>query len=114
MGKRPRILKKVALVTDAWRLQIEIAELRRAIESVMDHLEETSGATTEVPQDFFWSVPGDAIFEVAERPELTIGQLAEWWHNLKRVRDGDSHSTVDYAAVWVGDILTGVGHTLNR
>ena len=114
MGKRPRILRKVALVIDAWRLQIEIVELRRAFESVMDHLEQASGATIEVPQDFFWSLPGDAIFEVTERPELTIGQLTESWHNLKGERDGDSQSTVDYAVVWLGDIMKGIGHTLSR
>ena len=94
---------------ETWRLEISIDELRAAMTAVLDHFEAARGATLEITDDYFWSVPAGGEFEPSRTPEPTIGQFSETWSNLAREREGDREWTVDYSAVWLGEILSGIG-----
>lgn len=93
------------------RIDIDISELRRAIQRVLHRLEETHGTSISIPGDYFWSVPRDSIFEVFSAPDLTIGQLSESWDNLADERSGNAKHTIPYSAVWIGDVLKAIGYT---
>ncbi|MDQ0893948.1 hypothetical protein [Agromyces ramosus] len=97
-------------MSDDWNLKIELSELRRAIDRVLDHVEEENGGTVTIPADYFWSVPASDIYDVSAPPELTIGQLSESWDNLNEERAGMSKHTISFASVWLGDIMKAIGH----
>ncbi|WP_309617844.1 hypothetical protein [Salinibacterium sp.] len=98
---------------ETWKLEISFDELRAAMSAVLDHLEAASGATLEISEDYFWSATATAgaEFDPSRIPEPTIGQYSETWNNLARERQGNRDSTIDYSAVWLGQILSGVGLT---
>ncbi|TYL53782.1 hypothetical protein [Agromyces mariniharenae] len=97
-------------MSDEWMLDIELRELRRAIELILRHIEATNGPRLAIAAEEFWSVTAPAIYDVSTTPELTIGQLSESWENLRDERDGNDDDTISYAAVWLGDLLKAIGH----
>jgi hypothetical protein len=105
-----RCYRKGAPLGDEWTLAIDIAELRRAIGVVLDHIEETNGRVLAIPHDYFWSVPEPDVYRVEFQPELTVGQFSESWDNLRRERLGAGDSTVSHSAVWLGQIMQVIGH----
>lgn len=92
-------------------LQINTAELRRAFEVVLSHIESKTGPSILLDVDHFWSVSGNDLFDVYRSPELTIGQIVESWDNLARERSGDSESALAYDFVWLAEVLKAIGHT---
>ena len=95
-------------------LQINVAELRRAFEVVLSHIESKTGPNVPLEVDYFWSVPGKDAFDVHRDPELTIGQVAESWDNLAKERAGDGESALVYNSVWLADVLKAIGHTVEE
>lgn len=95
---------------DEWTLKVDVAELRAALEVVVAHIEARQGPTLTIPDDYFWSVPYPEIYNPEQVPQLTMGQLDESWNNLACDRVGVDENTVGFAAVWLGEILTAVGH----
>ncbi|MEO5535792.1 MAG: hypothetical protein ABIR17_11760 [Pseudolysinimonas sp.] len=96
------------MTTDA--IQIELSQLRAAFDAVMRHIESTSGSIFELRADYFWSVPNPDRYAVEDQPTLTIGQTSWSWENLQRERTGDDEETIGFAAVWIGEVLTAIGH----
>jgi hypothetical protein len=95
-------------------LRIEVADLKRAVELLLDHVLTVEGSALELDHDMFWSIPAPALYEVHERPsELTIGQLSESWSNVTAMMAGDS-PTLSYGLVWLADVLRAAGLTLVR
>ena len=97
-------------MSDDWYLTIEIGELRRAIERVLDHVEQQHGSGVAIPADYFWSVPAPETYDVSSAPELTVGQLSESWDNVMKERNGDNGDTISFALVWLGDVMKAIGH----
>ena len=96
-------------MSDGWHLKVDLAELRRAVDRVLEHIEDVSGGTVSISADYFWSVAEPDLYDPTSSPELTIGQLSESWNNLKRERDREG-DTIAFAAVWLGDVLKAIGH----
>jgi hypothetical protein len=90
-------------------LRIRVADLRRAAEMLLDHLQEIEGDVVEVPDHMFWAVPAEARHNVYEQPtELTIGQLSESLSNLLSMTSSDEHALA-YGLVWFADIVRTIG-----
>jgi hypothetical protein len=93
-------------------LRIEVADLKRAAQLLLDHVLTLDGTVLELDQDMFWSIPAPFVYEVHERPsELTIGQLSESWSNVSAMMHGDS-PTLSYGLVWLSDVLRAAGMKL--
>jgi hypothetical protein len=90
-------------------LQIRVADLRRAAETLLDHLQEIEGDIVEVPDHMFWAVPAEARHNVYEQPStLTIGQLSESWANVVSMTKSDEN-VLSYGLVWFADIVRAIG-----
>lgn len=91
-------------------IRVDLGELRQSILTLLDHVASVEGPTVDLPQDYFWSIPSDELYEGRSRPgDLTIGQLSESLENLRTMRENDS-MTVSFGMVWLADILRAVGH----
>jgi len=90
--------------------EISIAELRRASDVLLDHLEEIAGGTIVLDEDYFWSAFPDKLYDVEHPPTLdTLGSLVD---SLELVRSGiaDPDSRLAYHLVWLADLLRFAGH----
>lgn len=97
-------------MSESWRLEVDLTELRNAIGLALDRIEDVNGSTVSIPADYFWSVPSPDAYDVNSAPQLTVGQLSETWDNLRRERERDGEGTIAYTAVWLGDVLKAIGH----
>ena len=90
-------------------LRIPVAELRRAALVALDHLESKVGASVTLDREFFWSIPGDAAYDLDSEPsELTVGQLSESWQHLADLL-GDESQALSYHLVWLAEVLRAIG-----
>ncbi|MFE3526742.1 hypothetical protein ACFXOD_35165 [Streptomyces sp. NPDC059161] len=49
---------------DSEPLQIPLDQLRHAFELALQHIEAAAGSTVALERDYFWSVPGDELYDV--------------------------------------------------
>lgn len=90
-------------------LRIDVSELRQIFDRLMTHVESTQGEQVTLHEDYFYSLPAPALYNVLENaPEATIGLLTESLDNLRRGSETDD--TITYELVWLGDVLRAVGH----
>lgn len=95
-------------------LRVRVADLRRAAERLLDHLQEVEGDVVEVPDRMFWTVPADARYDVYEQPrELTIGQLGESLAHVVALA-GDDEDALSYGLVWLADVARALGEQTVR
>ncbi|MDT0453632.1 hypothetical protein [Streptomyces hesseae] len=90
-------------------LQIPLVQLRNVFDAVIRHMEASAGHTVALRNEYFWSVPGDGLYDVLNEPKvLTIGQLSESWQHLEDLlvhQDG----ALGYHLVWLADIIRAIG-----
>lgn len=90
-------------------LQIPLDQLRRAFELVLRHIEASAGSTVILGHDYFWSVPGDELYDVHNEPTaITIGQLSESWQHLEGLL-ADEDRAVGHHLVWLADVIRAIG-----
>jgi hypothetical protein len=77
-------------------LHVPLAELRRAFDVLLRHVEATVGDAVALDRDYFWSIPGDELYDVPNEPELTIGQVSEY------LQDMLAHQMGIRGATWCG------------
>ncbi|WP_327420061.1 hypothetical protein OG612_40600 [Streptomyces sp. NBC_01527] len=94
---------------DSEPLQIPLDRLRNAFELALQHIEASAGSAVALEHDYFWSVPGDELYDVANEPRtITIGQLSESWQHLEALLS-DPNRAVDHHLVWLADVLRAIG-----
>ncbi|MEE1931287.1 hypothetical protein V1J52_24465 [Streptomyces sp. TRM 70351] len=94
---------------DSEPLQIPLDQLRHAFELALRHIEASVGSTVALERDYFWSVPGDELYDVPNEPRtITIGQLSESWQHLEDLL-ADPDRAVSYHLVWLADVLRAIG-----
>jgi len=92
-------------------LQIPLDQLRSAFELALRHVEASAGNAVTLEHDYFWSVPGDELYDVPNEPStLTIGQLSESWQHLEGLLT-DEGRAVGYHLVWLADVIRAIGQT---
>jgi hypothetical protein len=90
-------------------MRVTVAEIRSAMERLLSHLEETGQGEFVIEEDFYWSIPANALYDNHDQPSaLTVGQLADDWSRLKAIADG-SEEPIGYALVWAASVLRIVG-----
>lgn len=90
-------------------MEVKTEDLRRIFSSLMNHLEATGQASTELPWDFYWDIPREALYNPYAQPErLSLGQLSDDWDELLKI-DSESMPAVGYATVWLASVLRAVG-----
>ncbi|WP_329400282.1 hypothetical protein [Streptomyces melanogenes] len=90
-------------------LQIPLDQLQHAFNLVLRHVEAAAGDTVTLEHDYFWSVPGDELYDVPNEPStLTIGQLSESWQHLKGLL-ADEDRAVGYHLIWLADVIRAIG-----
>ncbi|NUL06100.1 hypothetical protein HRW07_23300 [Streptomyces lunaelactis] len=95
-------------------LQIPLDQLRQAFEVSLHHVEASAGSTVPLKHDYFWSVPGDELYDPYNRPgELTMGQLSESWQHLEDLL-ADQDRALGYHLVWLADVLRAIGQDIVR
>ncbi|MFF0399749.1 hypothetical protein ACFYSJ_28900 [Streptomyces sp. NPDC005248] len=96
---------------DSEPLQIPLDQLRHAFELALQHIEASAGSAVALEHDYFWSVPGDELYDVANEPRtITIGQLSESWQHLEDLLS-DTNRAVDHHLVWLADVLRAIGQS---
>ncbi|MEU8464539.1 hypothetical protein [Streptomyces sp. NPDC029003] len=94
---------------DSEPLQIPLDRLRHVFELALQHIEASAGSTVALERDYFWSVPGDELYDVPNEPRtITIGQLSESWQHLEDLL-ADPDRVVGYHLVWLADVLRAIG-----
>ncbi len=94
-------------------LCVSLAELRGSFDALLRHVEASvAGDEIALDRDYFWSIPADELYDVAEEPgNLTIGQLSESWQHLRDLL-ADQDRAVGYHLVWLADVLRAIGQDL--
>lgn len=90
-------------------VRVPADQLRRVFELLIRHVEQTSNADLAIANDYFWSIPEPARYDVYNEPtEFTIGQVSESWNNLQGMLDDESKA-LGYGLVWLADVLRAIG-----
>ncbi|MCX4986648.1 hypothetical protein [Streptomyces sp. NBC_00572] len=94
---------------DSEPLRIPLDQLRTAFELALQHIEASAGSAAALEHDYFWSVPGDELYDVPNEPKsITIGQLSESWQHLEDLL-ADPNRAVGHHLVWLADVLRAIG-----
>ena len=95
-------------------MELNVAKLKRASDSIFQHLCDIGITTVSLPRDHYWSIPKKAKYDVYGRPaDFTIGQLSEDVKELNRIAEGEADS-ITYAFVWLGTVLQAIGEEIVR
>jgi hypothetical protein len=93
-------------------MDVNIAELRAALDTVLAHLVASGHETVRLDSDYYWFVPKISRHDPYQEPSsLTLGQLTDDWAEIKKIHDG-SADPVAYSLVWLSSILREVGEKL--
>ncbi|MCX5232919.1 hypothetical protein [Streptomyces sp. NBC_00233] len=99
---------------DSEPLRIPLDQLRIAFELALQHIEASVGSAVTLEQDYFWSVPGDELYDVPNEPKaITIGQLSESWQHLEDLLAYPNRA-VGHHLVWLADVLRAIGQDTDR
>jgi hypothetical protein len=68
-------------------VEINIAELRLAVNRILDHIEKDLGhVSVQLDQDDYWDVPDNARYDFTKSPEEhVVGKLHDDWQFLSSV-----------------------------
>lgn len=95
-------------------LRVDLAQVHRAVEALLQHVEQTTGGVVELDKDFFWSISPDDLYNVYQEPgPLSVGQLSESLGHLEAIAEGRS-SVIGYGMVWLADVLRAVGQGVSE
>jgi tetratricopeptide (TPR) repeat protein len=88
--------------------------LRRVFNLLMEHMEAIGQGAIDLPGDFYWDVPAEALYDPYSEPEqLNLGQLSEDWAKLRSLASGET-PPVGYALVWLASVLRACGQSALR
>jgi hypothetical protein len=78
-------------------------------DQLFSYLEETGREEFEVPEDYYWEISKEEVYDPYKKPEdLTIGQLSSDLGELRAILAKKS-PPIGYALVWYSAILRAVG-----
>jgi hypothetical protein len=90
-------------------MRIEISELRRIANLLLDHVQSLGADTIEVEHDYYWEIHAKELYDPYRDPsDLGMGQLTEDWKELTRISTGEA-PPVGAALTWLGTVLRAVG-----
>jgi hypothetical protein len=94
-------------VSSPERIRVELSDLRRASEVLLDHLEAAIGPTLLINKDYFWAVDAAEKYNAYDEPStFSLGQLSECLANLKSI---DETNVISFGLVWLSSLLAAAG-----
>lgn len=95
-------------------MTINIDDLQKISNIMLDHLKEIGYEEIELQTDYYWFIDGDDLYNPASQPnDLTLGQLSDEWDNLQTVLDPSKYPITHYL-IWLSAIFRAIGeHAAN-
>lgn len=96
--------------------EIELRDLRNAINSVLDHLiEDLSLEELKIDpsEDYYWECPAPDVYESSKRPDLVVGRLSDDVH-FSRLIDRAGNGAASYNLVHIAPLLRYIGEKVKR
>lgn len=96
-------------------LEINIAELRLAINRILEHIEHDLGhATVSLQEDDYWDVANQERYDFTKSPEnFEHGQLHDDWEFLSSILN-DKNQAVALMLIHVAPLLRCVGEQVGQ
>jgi hypothetical protein len=86
-------------------MKVPIAMLQRAANAIFDHLQKEGHTEIELTEDYYWSIPDDALYDMYKEPKaFTSGQISSDVEELERIAVGRS-APIAYALVWLSSVV---------
>lgn len=90
-------------------MKISVRELRAISDKLWDHLAAEGYDEIEVPYDFYWDIPEEALHDLNHPPaEHYVGQLSDDWSFLQNLLDSN-RDPVAYELVKLSAIVRAIG-----
>lgn len=91
-------------------MKVRVDELRKIVEQLFTHLEETGREEFDLDKDYYWSIPKKTLYDPTKdvHEKLDMGQLSEDWSRIEETLSGES-PPIAHALVWVASILRCLG-----
>ena len=95
-------------------LAINIADLRKIINLIFDHMEHDLCVTSvPIDEDYYWDIPSKELYNVqGDQPAPGIGQLYDDWDFLSRIKDREQ--AVSLMLTHVAPLLRYVGEKIGQ
>ena len=70
---------------------VNIGELRRIVNDLLDHAESVNGPELRLNQDYYWDLDSEAMYAITTKvPDVhLVGSLGDSWEFLLNMRDDD-------------------------
>ena len=94
---------------DSTRVQVSVQAIQDALAVILAEIVDREGDHVSISHDYFWSLPPASSQVTDEMPptDLTVGRLSESVQYIEEI-SSRSKPPVDYALVWVADILRAI------
>ena len=90
-------------------VEIDLPELRRVVEILLNDLEQQGYRTVRLDDDYYWEIPKEDLYSPYAAPkDLAMGQLTHDWERLQEILHGSS-SPLAYGLVWLSSLLRAIG-----
>jgi hypothetical protein len=92
-------------------LNVKVSELRAIADRLFAYLEETERGEFEIPEDYYWEISKEDLYDPAKDPnpkDFGVGQLSHDWERLNAILAGDD-PPIGYALVWLSAVLRAIG-----
>lgn len=94
-------------------VEISVQDVRRVLDLLLEWVQDQDGVI-RVEAEEFWFVPGAEAYDPYREPsDLTMGTVSESWERLQQVLS-DPDLAIDYAFVWLSDVLRAIGDRAPR
>jgi hypothetical protein len=70
---------------------VKVADLRTALQRLLDAIEEQIGSEIDLATDFYWNVPNQAAYQVDADPELDVGSVFDDVQSVSDYASGDAN-----------------------
>jgi hypothetical protein len=92
-------------------LRIELDDLVRALQALIQHVKEQHQGPVEISDDYYWEINQEQLYDPTKGPsDFSLGQLSDDWQRLSQILVGEA-PPVGYALVWLSSILRAVGQS---
>jgi hypothetical protein len=75
--------------------KIQIEELRRAVNILLDHLRDGGIREVELGHDYYWECDAEHLYNVTKNPtDFSIGSLFDDWESVQKLTQGQDEAVV--------------------
>ncbi len=91
-------------------MKVSTDEIQVLVRTLCDYLDQSGRSELFLEGDYYWEIDSEQLQMLDNEPaDFSMGQLTENWSDLQKIASGDN-PPIGYAFVWLGHILTSLGH----